>query len=124
MTLYDRIGGAPAVAEMVDEFYGLVLNDPELRPFFEDSSLAELKQMQSEFFAAALGGPLSASDLDLAAAHQGRGIQRKHFTRFVNHLIEVLERRDAMRSGDAMRIIFRIATFADDVIDSPGGEDG
>lgn len=124
MTLYERIGGAAEVERMIDAFYGRVLNDPELRPFFEDAELEHLKTMQTEFFAAALDGPVSVTDRDLAAAHQGMGIQRRHVTRFVEHLIEVLEQRDALQRGDAMRIIFRIATFADDVIDSPGGEDG
>ena len=61
---------------------------------------------------------------DLAAIHQGRGIGRSHVTRFVHHLIDVLEQNKALQTGDAMQIIFRIATYVDQVIDAPGGEDG
>lgn len=123
-TLFDRIGGQPAVNDMVDEFYGRVLADPELRPFFDETSVDKLKHMQTEFFAAALDGPMSAGDRDLAKVHQGRGITRAHVTRFVDHLISVLDERNAITRRDAMDIVFRIATYSDQVIGECGGADG
>ena len=123
-TLFDRIGGASAVDEMVDAFYVRVLADHELRPFFDGVSIDRLRNMQKEFFAAALEGPMTASDQDLARAHHGLGISREHVTRFVRHLIAVLDSRDAITRSDAMEIIFRIATFADDVVGDSGGVDG
>jgi hemoglobin len=123
-TLYTRIGGARAVAEMIDEFYSRVLADPELRPFFENVTVERLTKMQSDFFAAALDGPMQTNDIDLAAIHQGMKITRQHLTRFVNHLIEVLDARDAITSKDAMEIIFRIATYSDQIIGESGGSDG
>lgn len=124
MTLYERIGGEAAVAEMLDAFYARVLNDSDLRPFFAETSVEHLKKMQREFFAAALDGPVTSTDRDIATVHQGRGIQRSHVTRFAHHLIETLKERESVDSGDAMQIIFRIATYSDHVIDAPGGEDG
>ena len=52
-TLYRRIGGDAAIASLIDRFYGRVLNDPDLREFFTNSSIEQLKKIQREFFAAA-----------------------------------------------------------------------
>jgi hemoglobin len=123
-TVYERIGGASAVDQLVDDFYVRVLSDQQLRPFFENSSVDRLKAMQKEFFAAALDGPVSSTSINLAQIHKGRGITRRHLTRFVNHLIAVLEQHSHIESRDKMDIIFRIATWSDDIIDDAGGTDG
>lgn len=123
-TLYDRIGGREGAAALVDEFYVRVLNDSRLRPFFLNSSIERLKRIQQEFFAAALDGPVATSDVDLARIHQGRNIRREHLTRFVDHLIAVLDSRDAITAADAMNITFRIGTYAGQVLEESGGEDG
>lgn len=119
-TLYDRIGGADAVARLIDQFYARVLSDPELRPFFEQTSVEKLTQMQREFFAAALDGPVERSDMDLAHIHQGRGITRPDFTRFVNHLIAVLKTEDMIESNDATEIVDRISTYVDEITGEAG----
>ena len=123
-SVFERIGGQAAVNDMVDEFYGRVLADPELRPFFDNTSVDKLKSMQTEFFAAALDGPMSAGDRDLTKAHHDRGITRTHVTKFVDHLISVLDERHAITRRDAMDIVFRIATYTDQVIGEAGGADG
>lgn len=123
-TLFERVGGAEVVGEMVQQFYARVLADPQLRPFFENTSLDKLVHMQQEFFAAALDGPMGTGDPDLAKIHQGMAIGRKHITLFVNHLISVLDERQAINRRDAMDIVFRIATYSDQVMGEAGGADG
>ncbi|MEZ6060600.1 MAG: group 1 truncated hemoglobin [Planctomycetaceae bacterium] len=120
-TLYDRIGGAATVSRLVDKFYSRILNDPQLRPFFADTSIERLTSMQKEFFAAALDGPVRRTDLDLAYIHQGRGIRRRHFSLFVNHLIAVLEDEEIIDNRDAMDIVDRISTYVDEIIGEAGG---
>jgi len=60
-TPFERVGGEQGVKDLVRAFYDRVLVDPELAPFFEDSAIERLLAMQSEFFAAALGGPVKYS---------------------------------------------------------------
>ena len=119
-SLYDRIGGAETVSRLIDAFYARVLNDPELRPFFENTSVERLTEMQKEFFSAALDGPVHHSDLDLAHVHHGRGIERSHFTRYVNHLIGVLEEADVISKRDAMEVVHRISTFVYEITGRAG----
>lgn len=123
-TLYERIGGVDAVDTLVNGFYRRVLNDSELRRFFENSSVDQLKRMQKEFFAAALDGPVMTSDMDLARIHRGMGITRSQLTRFVNHLIAELEGHAQIETSDAMGIIYRIATYSDRIVEDSGGTDG
>ena len=120
----DDIEKAMSVMSGIMDRDDRVLADPELRPFFENTSLDKLMLMQKEFFAAALDGPMGTGDPDLAKIHQGMGIGRKHVTLFVNHLISVLDERHAINRRDAMDIVFRIATFSDQVMGESGGADG
>lgn len=113
-TLYERIGGESAIASLIADFYDRVLGDPELEPFFHGVAMDRLRHMQREFFSAALDGPVSLSDVDIAYAHHGRGITAGHFNRFVQHLLTVLESRGVDKS-DRMEVIRRISTYVDDV---------
>lgn len=124
MTLFERIGGEEAVSQMIDAFYGRVLADPDLRPFFANSTVERLTHMQKEFFTTALDGPNPAGGFDIASIHQGLGIRREHITRFADHLIAVLDEQHSIERRDAMDIVFRIATYSDQVIGESGGADG
>jgi hemoglobin len=90
MSIYDSIGGAPAVAAVVDDFYARLLADPKLAPFFDDVDLAGLKAHQRSFIAAALGGPEIFAGRDLATAHTGLGITDADFHAVVSHLVGTL----------------------------------
>src|SRR5512143_3409563 len=90
VTLYDRIGGAEAVSAMVGSFYEKVIADPDLKPYFDHVAMDKLRRMQTEFFSAALDGPVTYTGRPVIHAHQGQHITRKHFQAFVEHLFETL----------------------------------
>lgn len=114
-SLYQRVGGAGVISRLIDGLYARVLQDPELEPFFRQTSIDRLRAMQAAFLAAALDGPGQPDAFSLARAHQGRGIQRRHLQRFVGHLMDVLDAEQLVSRRDAMEVIFRIATYADDI---------
>ena len=120
VSLYERIGGAEAVAGMVDRFYAKVIADPNLRPYFNHVALDKLQHMQVEFFSAALDGPIRYAGRPVIHAHHGRGITRQHFQSFVEHLFETLANYP-LSEQDRYEIISRINTYADDVIGSGAG---
>ncbi len=90
MTIYESIGGAPAVAAAVDDFYVRVLDDPQLAPFFADVDLGRLKAHQRSFIAAAIGGSELYAGRDMAAAHAGLDISDDDFDAVVAHLVDTL----------------------------------
>ena len=118
ITLFDRIGGEQGVKNLVRSFYDRVLKDSELAPFFEGSSVERLFAMQYEFFSAALDGPVKYSGLSIHQAHFGRGIDKQHFARFVNHLIATLESWQ-LSEHEVQLLIGRVNTYADEVTGSP-----
>ncbi|MEV4754856.1 group 1 truncated hemoglobin [Micromonospora sp. NPDC049559] len=90
MSIYDAIGGAPAVAAAVDDFYVRVLGDPGLAPYFEGVDLPRLKAHQRAFIAAAIGGPELYAGRDMRAAHTGLDITDAAFDSVVGHLVGTL----------------------------------
>lgn len=121
-TLYDRIGGAKAIEQMVVRFYTRVLGDPSLRAYFDRVEMDKLRRMQFEFFAAALGGPIRYSGRPVIHAHQGHGITRQAFQSFVEHLFETLHDYN-LTDEERYAVIARINTYADDVINYGVGID-
>lgn len=113
-TLYERVGGKKAIAELVDEFYDRVVADPELKPFFKNVSMAKIRRMQREFFSAALDGPIVYTGKPLGYVHHGRGITKHHFSLYVGHLISTLQDL-ALKEQDVQDIISRINTYADEI---------
>jgi len=113
--LYDRIGGEAAVSQFVEEMYRRILADDQLAPFFSETSMEKQMRMQTEFFCAALGGPVHYSGLDLAEAHRGHGVTRPLVTRFVDHLIDALGQFD-LSDKDVSEICARIGTYVNDVV--------
>ena len=79
MSIYDAIGGGPAVRAAVDDFYARVLADPQLAPFFTGVDLKHLKAHQRAFIAATIGGPEIYQGRDMAAAHAGLAITDSDF---------------------------------------------
>jgi len=114
-SIYERIGGQATVDKLIDKFYDRVLDDPELMPFFEHTSMTKQRSMQKEFFSAALGGPLDYTGASLQAAHAGRGITSHHLTRFTDHLIETLEAY-GINDADVNSIVAQIGTFANAIL--------
>ena len=118
-TLFERVGGEAAIAELIHDFYERVLADPELIPFFKHTSIDKLRRMQHEFFSAALDGPINYTGRPLSHVHHGRGITKHHFALYVNHLLDTL-RDCGINEQDVNEIIGRINTYADEITGDTG----
>jgi hemoglobin len=90
MGIYDAIGGAPALAAAVEDFYARLLADPELMGYFEGVDLDRLKAHQRSFLAAAIGGSEIYAGRPMKEAHAPLAITQKHFDRVVGHLVDTL----------------------------------
>lgn len=90
MSAYDAIGGAGAVKAAVTVFYQRVLDDPDLRSWFDGIDLARLKAHQRAFLSHALGGPELFAGRPLAEAHAGLAITDDAFDAVAEHLVMTL----------------------------------
>src|SRR5215469_3949914 len=90
VSIYEAIGGEPALVAVVDDFYDRVVGDPQLESFFAGVNMPKLKGRQVEFFAAALGGPDVYQGPSMRDAHIGRGITQADFDKVAYHLTDAL----------------------------------
>ena len=90
MSIYDEIGGRPAVDAAVSIFYERVLADPTLAGYFDGVELDRLKRHQRAFIGMALGGPVVYSGRDMKSAHAGLDITAEAFGAVVQHLAATL----------------------------------
>jgi hemoglobin len=90
ISIYDKIGGHEAIEVVVEDFYVRVLADDQLSGFFAGTNMNRLKGKQTEFIAAALGGPEPYTGAPMKQVHQGRGITMHHFRLVAGHLGDAL----------------------------------
>ena len=114
-TIFEAIGGEPALVAVVSDFYDRVLADPELAGFFAGTSMARLQGRQVEFFAAALGGPAAYSGASMKDAHVGRGIEQRHFDLVAGHLVASLAGA-GVAAGTIDQIAAAVAPLSADIV--------
>jgi hemoglobin len=96
-SIYEAIGGRPALTAAVDIFYGRLVADPALSPLFPNGVSAAHRQYVVTFLGEALGGTKPYRGPDIAAAHSGLRISGEHFDRAAGHLDATLEELGAPR---------------------------
>lgn len=114
-SLFERIGGIPGIDAMLVDFYDLVLSDKVLAPFFAGATMGQLRNMQREFFAMALGGGTDYSGKSLECIHRKYSIEHKHFARFVYYLLKTLHRHNVEEDG-IQSIIRHIHSYTDSIV--------
>ena len=90
MSIYNAIGGAPAVNAAVDLFYDKVLADDLLAPWFTATDMTRQKAHMRAFLAVAIGGPDLYKGRDMAAAHAHLKVTGEAFDRVVVLLVDTL----------------------------------
>jgi hemoglobin len=121
MSIYDSIGGAPAVRAAVNDFYARVLADARLAPFFTRTDLQRLKAHQRAFIAAAIGGPKMFAGRDMASAHAGLGIGDVDFDAVARHLADTLTELGVPKDTIG-QISGALAPLRDDIVTTPRAE--
>ena len=90
MSLFERIGGAPAVEAAVDIFYRKVLVDDRISHFFDTVDMDAQIAKQKAFLTVAFGGPNHYSGKDMRADHKHMNLTEEHFDAVVANLAATL----------------------------------
>ncbi|MCA1682945.1 MAG: group 1 truncated hemoglobin [Actinobacteria bacterium] len=85
-SLYEHIGGAPALTTLVDRFYEHLWADSSLNKYFVGIDRNELKAHQRMFLNLALGGGEFYTGKPLKEAHQDLRIDDAAFDKVAEHL--------------------------------------
>jgi len=97
-TLYERLGGEPAVNAAVDIFYRKVIADARINYFFFGVNISEQAAKQKAFLSMAFGGPHEYTGRDMRRSHAklvGMGMNDRHFDIVLDHLRSTLKQLDA-----------------------------
>lgn len=89
-SLYDRLGGKPAIQAVVDDFIGNVAADPRINGFFANTNIPRLNSMLVNQICEATGGPCKYTGRDMKSAHAGMGVTDTHFNALVEDLAKSL----------------------------------
>lgn len=113
--LYEKLGGRDGLEAVVDEFYDRVLDDDQLRPFFDDADVDDLRAHQVLFLGSLAGGDLEYDGQSMAEAHADLGISDDDFDAVAGHLAESLEAYDVPEPAtDA--VVEAVADYRDDIV--------
>lgn len=115
-TLYERLGGEPAIDAAVDLFYDKVLADSRINHFFSDTDMARQRGHQKRFLSYAFGGMPKYSGKGMRAAHaplvEKLGLDDSHFDAVVENLAASLT-----ELGVSKELIGEVATVAESIRD-------
>src|SRR5205823_3339376 len=84
-SLWDRLGGEPAVKAVVHDFVGRAATDPKVDFFrggkytLDAAGVANLEKLLVEFISSATGGPLKYTGRPMKPLHKGMGITEAQF---------------------------------------------
>jgi hemoglobin len=102
-SVYEQIGGKPAVSAAVDGLYERLLADPALSPYLAETDMERQKRHMRTFMAVALGGSELYADRDWRSAHAVLAVTHDAFDRVVAHTLSRRSRRSACRSRSSSR---------------------
>ncbi|MEN9222167.1 MAG: group 1 truncated hemoglobin [Thermostichus sp. BF3_bins_97] len=94
-TLFEQMGGAPAVEAAVDNFYQRVLADERISHFFAGVDMQKQRGHQINFLTYAFGGSSQYRGRSMQKAHQrlveDMGLTNVHFDAVVENLVATLQ---------------------------------
>ncbi len=115
-SLYQKLGGMPAVNLAVDKFYDKVLADGRIKHFFAGVDMDRMRDHQKKFLTFAFGGTTAYDGRNMREAHvrlvEQMGLDDSHFDAVVENLGAVLS-----ELGVAPELIGEVAGVAESVRD-------
>ena len=91
-SLYDRLGGKPAITAVVDDFIGNVAGDGRINKRFANANIPRLKGMLVDQICGATGGPCKYTGQNMKDAHTGMKIMDAEFGALVEDLVKSLDK--------------------------------
>jgi hemoglobin len=96
-SLYQRLGGMPAIQAVVDDLVTRILADGRVNAWFhhaasDPANAAAYKAKLADFLCQVTGGRCQYTGPDMATVHRGRGVTEEAFQAVVEDLVATLEK--------------------------------
>jgi hemoglobin len=122
-SLWDRLGGEPAVKAVVHDFVALAASDPKVdftrggRYPIDAAGVANLEKLLVELVSATTGGPLKYTGRDMKSSHKGMAITEAEFGAIAGDLIAVLKKYNVPQK-EQDELIKIIASTKNDIVEA------
>jgi len=90
-SLFERMGGTPVVAKVVDQLLDLSMTDPRTKRSFQQINLKRLREKLNEQICTLSNGPCKYNGDSMKDVHAGLDITDAEFDGLVEHLIMALD---------------------------------
>ena len=91
-SLYERLGGKPAITAVIDDFIGNVAGDTRINKRFAGADIPRLKARLVDQVCEASGGPCKYTGASMRDAHKGMNITDAEFGALVEDLVKSLDK--------------------------------
>ncbi|MDQ6735424.1 MAG: group 1 truncated hemoglobin [Nitrospirota bacterium] len=91
-SLYDRLGGKPAITAVIDQFVANVANDKRISERFATTDIPRLKKNLVDQVCTASGGPCTYTGRDMKTMHADMKITTADFNALVEDLVASLDK--------------------------------
>ena len=96
-SLFQRLGGMPAIQAVVDDFVTRILADDRVNKWFahaasDPENAKAYKAKLADFICQGTGGPCKYTGADMLSAHKGRGVTDDAFNAVVSDLVATLDK--------------------------------
>jgi hemoglobin len=109
-TLYERLGGKPAIIAVVDEGIANIAADTRINQRFANSDIPRLKTQLVDLVCANTGGPCRYTGRGMGDVHDGMNIRDAEFDALVEDLVKSLDKYKvpAREQGELLAILGRM----------------
>ena len=117
-SLYDRLGGKPAITAVVDQFVANVAADQRINGRFATTDIPKLKGHLVNQVCGATGGPCNYTGRDMKATHDGMKITGADFNALVQNLVAALDKFN-VPAGEKGELLALLGPMKKDIVELP-----
>src|SRR5262245_10178418 len=122
-SLFDRLGGQPAINAVVDDFATNVLNDPRVNKKFAKTDAPRLLANLKDFVCNATGGPCQYKGLNMKDSHKNMGTTAGEFGALVEDLVKTLN-KFGVKEAEQRELLSALAGLKGDIVEVNSNETG
>ena len=117
-SLYDRLGGKPAITAVVDDFVGRVAADNRINGKFANTDIPRFKMLLMEQICQASGGPCTYTGRSMKATHAGMGVSSSDFDALVGDLVATLDKFKVLER-EKNELLGALGPMKGDIVEKP-----
>jgi len=116
-SLFDRLGGMPAISAVVDDFAGNVLGDSRINQKFAKTDAPRLLANLKDFVCMATGGPCKYNGLSMKKSHEHMRVTGGEFNALVEDLVKTLDKFN-VQDPERKELLGALAGLRGDIVRS------